>query len=84
MKAKYYIIISLVLIGCKKDPIDNDIVDKIDNTETISPAEELKILAKSLNHFLIHSLMLTTDLVGFKMIMKNLKTYFQELSYLTE
>ena len=27
MKAKYYIIISLVLIGCKKDPIDNDIVD---------------------------------------------------------
>ena len=31
MKAKYYIIISLVLIGCKKDPIDNDIVDKIDN-----------------------------------------------------
>ena len=43
MKAKYYIIISLVLIGCKKDPIDNDIVDKIDNTQTISPAEELKI-----------------------------------------
>ena len=36
-------IISLVLIGCKKDPIDNDIVDQIDNTETISPAEELKI-----------------------------------------
>ena len=45
MKAKYYIIISLVLIGCKKDPIDNDIVGKIDNTQsiTISPAEELKI-----------------------------------------
>ena len=35
MKAKYYIIISLVLIGCKKDPIDNDIVDKIDNTQTM-------------------------------------------------
>ena len=122
MKAKYYIIISLVLIGCKKDPIDNDIVDKIDNTQTIDPAEKLKIaindfIWEGLNYWyywqesvpdlsdsktsnttdylsflsqkepepFFNSLLDVVDrLVGFKMIMKNLKTYFLELSYLTE
>jgi len=44
MKIKYYIIICILLISCKKDAIsDEDIVDQIDNIQTVSPAEELKI-----------------------------------------
>ena len=44
MKIKYYIIICILLISCKKDAIsDEDIIDEIDNIQTVSPAEELKI-----------------------------------------